>query len=296
MDGRKRIIVALDCRSAKDACALVRSLSNDVGMFKIGFELIYSMMSDIIAPKGISEAYANMEHMRNLFSLLNGRVFIDAKLHDIPNTVSGAIKAIVNLEPALVNVHCSGGLVMMEKAKKSVLSKANSIGIDPPKVIGVTILTSLDFEALRQMGFLREPNPNQLIGFKEDEDVLAVENLAFELACLAKEAGLDGVVCSPHEIESIRSACGPDFLIVTPGVRPAGTDVQDQKRVMTPGEAISLGADYLVIGRPITKADDPAAAAQAINVEINDALRLRKTSFPEMEMIPGTNHLGIPVE
>lgn len=146
---------------------------------------------------------------------------------------------------------------MMEAAKQAVSDVAAEADIQPPLVVGVTVLTSIDRRALNEE--LRVP------GFVEDHVV--------HLALLAKEAGLDGVVASPHEIEPIRAACGSDFLIVTPGVRPIGADIGDQKRVMTPGEAVLKGADYLVIGRPITKAKDPVAAARAIAAEIDSQQR-----------------------
>ena len=223
--------------------------------------------------------------------------FMDAKLLDIPNTVSGAIKAITDLEPAMVNVHCFGGVEMMEKAKNSVIAKANLMGIDAPKVIAVTVLTSMGCDSLAQILNTMLVNPVGPSSGRKEYQAEAVRKHALHLAILAKEAGLDGVVCSPHEITAIRKACGPDFLIVTPGVRPAGADVNDQKRVMTPGEAISLGADYLVIGRPITQADNPAKAANEIAAETEAALCIRhsgrdpESSKPDE---PGMLRSGVP--
>jgi orotidine-5'-phosphate decarboxylase len=152
----------------------------------------------------------------------------------------------------MFNVHCSGGFAMMKAARDAAEEVSQRAGVERPKVVGVTVLTSIDQPTLN--GDLRVPG--------------SVAEQVVHLAKLAHEAGLDGVVASPHEIELIREACGPDFMIVTPGVRPAGGELGDQKRVMTPGEAVRRGADYLVIGRPITRAEDPAAAARAIAGEL----------------------------
>jgi orotidine-5'-phosphate decarboxylase len=170
--------------------------------------------------------------------------FLDLKFHDIPNTVAGAVKAACPLNPGIVNVHASGGRAMMEAAAKAAAD--NAVGARP-LVIAVTILTSLDDQDLADVG-LAGP----------------VEDRAIALAKLAQESGLDGVVCAPTDITGIRTACGHDFKLIVPGIRPAGVDQGDQKRVLTPGAAMGLGASFLVIGRAISGADDPAAAAQAI--------------------------------
>jgi len=176
-------------------------------------------------------------------------VFADVKVHDIPNTVAGAAREIARLGAAVFNVHASGGAEMMRAAKEAAGS------VDPNvKVIAVTVLTSMADQELRTVG-------------QGDSVALQVERLAR----LAKEAGLDGVVCSPRETEVVRRACGPEFLIVTPGVRPAGAAMGDQRRVTTPLEAVRAGADILVVGRPITAAADPAAAARAIAEEVAPA-------------------------
>jgi orotidine-5'-phosphate decarboxylase len=173
-------------------------------------------------------------------------VFLDVKLHDIPNTVVGAMKALAPLGASIVNVHASGGAAMMKAAVEAAAS------VSPrPKVIAVTVLTSLEAADLSAMGIAGTP----------------LEQVA-RLAKLAKGAGIDGVVCSPQEIAAVRAACGRDFLIVTPGVRPAGGALGDQKRVMTPEEALKAGADFLVIGRPITGAPDPAEAARKIAADL----------------------------
>jgi len=234
---KDKIIIPLDVDTPKKAIALVERLKGEVGAFKVGLELINATGFGIIDK--IREAGAD-------------NIFYDCKFHDIPNTVAGASRAAARMGLWLFNVHCSGGFAMMKAARDAAVEVADEMGVDPPKVIGVTILTSIDQEALNNE--LRVPG--------------SVADQVVQLAKLAKEAGLDGVVASPHEIEIIREACGKDFMIITPGVRPAGGEIGDQKRVMTPGEAVRHGADYLVIGRPITKADDPAQAARAIAAEM----------------------------
>jgi len=174
-------------------------------------------------------------------------IFLDLKFHDIPNTVAHAVSAAAKLPKVrLVTLHTSGGLEMMRAARESVAGKKNR-----PALLGVTILTSLDARSLRRVGMSGTP-----------------ASRAIALARLAKEAGLDGVVASAHEARAIRRACGPGFLIVVPGVRPASADVNDQSRVATPAAAIRAGADYLVVGRPITAASNPREAALAIAREI----------------------------
>jgi orotidine-5'-phosphate decarboxylase len=236
---KSKIIIPLDVDTPKKAVALVDQLKGEVGAFKVGLELINAAGLGIFDK--IREAGAD-------------KIFYDCKLHDIPNTVAGASRAIVKMGVWLFNIHCSGGFAMMKAAKDASVEAANEVGIDPPKVIGVTVLTSIDQTVLNDE--MRVPG--------------SVADQVVSLAKLAKSAGLDGVVASPHEIELIREACGSDFMIVTPGIRPAGGEIGDQKRVMTPGEAVRRGADYLVIGRPITKASDPVAAARAIAGEMRN--------------------------
>jgi orotidine-5'-phosphate decarboxylase len=179
-------------------------------------------------------------------------VFLDLKFHDIPNTVAGAVSAAAALPGVrMMTLHTSGGLAMMQAAREAVARRKNR-----PALLGVTILTSLDAGALRRIGLSGSP---------------AARVVA--LARLAKEAGLDGVVASTHEARAIRRACGPRFLIVVPGIRPAAAAVNDQARVATPVEAIRAGANYLVVGRPITGASDPATAAKDIAAEIASARR-----------------------
>ncbi len=232
-----RIILPLDVDTPEKAVALVELLKDEVGAFKVGLELVNSAGFKIFGM--IAQAGAK-------------KIFYDGKFHDIPNTVAGASRAVARMGIWLYNVHCSGGVAMMRTAREAAGQEAERLGKEPPKVIGVTLLTSIDQRQLNEE--LRVPG--------------ALVYQVVEMAGLAREAGLDGVVASPYEIEHIRAACGKDFMIVTPGVRPLGSARGDQKRVMTPKEAIDHGADYLVIGRPITKAQDPRAAARAISKEI----------------------------
>ena len=189
--------------------------------------------------------------MRSLADL-GFEIFLDLKLHDIPNTVAGAVAAAAELPKVrLINLHALGGLEMMQAARDALTRKRNG-----PALLAVTILTSMDAPEMARVGISGTP-----------------ANRAVELARLAKQAGLDGVVASGNEALAIRRECGPKFLIVVPGIRPAGTDAADQARVTTPTQAIKLGADYLVVGRPITGAKDPRAAALKISNEIASASR-----------------------
>ncbi len=177
--------------------------------------------------------------------------FLDLKLHDIPNTVAGGMRAVVELEPTFITIHTAGGTAMMRAAAEAAAQEAKRLGVARPRLLGVTVLTSLDKSDLAAIGVASD-----------------TADQARRLALLARAAGLDGVICSPLEVEALRAACGKDFVLMVPGIRPAGASVGDQKRVMTPKQAIDLGANYLVIGRPITEAADPAAAAQAIAQEL----------------------------
>jgi orotidine-5'-phosphate decarboxylase len=181
-------------------------------------------------------------------------VFLDLKFHDIPNTVAGAVRAVVPLGPFLLTIHAAGGPAMMRAAVEAAAETASAIGRVRPKIIGVTILTSLSEDDLRAVG---QNGP--------------VSDQARRLAALARQCGLDGVVCSPHEIAVLRADMGEGFTLVVPGIRPSWAAAGDQKRVMSPGEASRLGADYLVIGRPITGAADVAGAARRIDEELRVA-------------------------
>ena len=183
---------------------------------------------------------------------LGFEIFLDLKFHDIPNTVAGAVAAAAELPNVrLLTLHATGGIEMMRAARKSLMTRKKR-----PAILGVTILTSINASEMRRVGFSGAP-----------------ASRAVALARLASEAGLDGVVASAHEVRAIRRACGPKFLIVVPGVRPANSSTNDQARVATPFEAVRAGADYLVIGRPITAAPDPCGAARAIIEEAASAAR-----------------------
>lgn len=232
--------MALDFPTFDDALALAKELSDLVGLFKINVHLFTA---------------EGPEAVRKLAKLGVG-VFLDLKYHDIPNTVAGAVAAAAALPGVqLLDVHATGGLEMMRAAARALA--AGSTGESRPKLLGITILTSMDRKALGEVGISGSP-----------------QTRVVSLARLAKRAGLDGVVASPLEVKQIRKACGPSFLTVIPGVRPAegkaanSKRADDQARVATPGEAIRNGADYLVVGRPIAAAQDPRAAAQAIVEEI----------------------------
>lgn len=179
-------------------------------------------------------------------------IFLDLKLHDIPNTVAKAVRALMPLKPSIMTVHTQGGASMMHAAAEAAADAAANVGIEKPAIVGVTVLTSLDGQDLARIGVPAD-----------------VESQVVRLAHLAQDSGLDGVVCSPREIRAIREAVGDDFKLVVPGIRPSGAAKGDQKRVMTPKEALDAGADVMVIGRPILQADDPVAAAAALAAELD---------------------------
>jgi orotidine-5'-phosphate decarboxylase len=231
---RNKLIVALDVPSGDAATRLAQRLQSQAGMFKVGSELFTA---------------AGAAPVRDLVSA-GQRVFLDLKFHDIPNTVRAAVREAAKLGVSMVNVHASGGRKMMEAALEGARSAGGGDDVGP-KVVAVTILTSLGTPDLEELGISQTPL-----------------EAVIRLARLAQSAGLDGVVASPREISALRQACGPDFLIVTPGIRPASAATNDQARIATPASAILAGADYLVVGRPITGAPDPAAAASAIIAEM----------------------------
>ncbi|HIZ78078.1 MAG TPA: orotidine-5'-phosphate decarboxylase [Firmicutes bacterium] len=233
---KDKIIVALDVPTKEEALAIVEELGDAVGAYKIGMQLY-----NAVGPEILDEVAKR-----------NGKVFLDLKFHDIPNTVASAARTVANLGVFMFNVHASGGYTMMAEAVKALKEESEQLGVEKPLLIAVTVLTSMSEEEMQ-----KEVGVSRSIG----EQVVA-------LAKMAKEAGMDGVVASPLEIEMIREACGPDFLIVTPGIRPRDAALGDQKRVKTPGEAVRDGADYLVIGRPITKASDRMTAVKDIVSEI----------------------------
>jgi len=236
MTNIERLIVALDADSGERAVLLAEKLKSDVGLFKIGLELFSSCGPEIV--KRVKETGCN--------------VFLDLKFHDIPTTVAKAAASVVRLEPFVFNVHALGGYDMMARTAEAVGEAAARLGTVRPKVLAVTVLTSLDEKALKEIG----------LGAGPEEAVL-------KLARLAKKAGLDGVVASPAETKSVRKELGAGFLIVTPGVRPEWAASGDQKRIATPSAAVRAGADYIVVGRPITESKDPVQAAREILREMD---------------------------
>lgn len=226
-----KVFCALDTPSVAVALDRAARLKGVVGGLKLGLEFFGAQ-----GPDGIRRvAEAGMP------------VFLDLKFHDIPNTVAQAVTSVTPLAPVLMTVHAGGGQAMMRAAADAARETAAKAGVARPRLLGVTVLTSLDQGDLAAAG---------VSGGVEDQVV--------RLARLAQDSGLDGVVCSPREIAPIRRACGPDLILLVPGIRPAGAALGDQKRVMTPREAVDAGATYLVIGRPITEAPDPRAAAEEI--------------------------------
>jgi orotidine-5'-phosphate decarboxylase len=253
MEGKERIIVALDVDSVDKAIELVEKLSPHVGYFKIGLELIYTILASLITPENETEAIETLRKVRQLFELLEGNVFIDAKLADIPNTVAGASKAIAKLGAEMFNVHASIG----EEALKQAVANC---GVS--SVLGVTVLTSIGKEECIS-----------IFGAEPSEKVV-------QFAKMLAKAGAHGIVCSPKELELLSDPELETLYKVTPGVRPLWAAKGDQKRVMTPYEAIIAGADFLVIGRPITQPPpeigSPVEAAKKIAEEIEKALEHRK--------------------
>lgn len=219
------IICAIDTIEIEKASTMVKAVSGGVGAIKLGLEFFTAN-----GHAGVKTVAGDMP------------LFLDLKFHDIPNTVAGAIRATSSINAFMMTIHTAGGKAMMQAAAEAAKELANK-----PLIVGVTVLTSLDANDLQDVG----------IDYKISDQVK-------RLAALAQESGLDGVVCSAHEIEIIRATCGKDFRLVVPGIRPEGSNSADQKRVMTPSEALAKGADYLVIGRPITEAQNPDVAAQEI--------------------------------
>lgn len=238
MDARDRLICALDFPTFDEAKALVEELGDAVTFYKVGMELLYGAGPDII--RYLKEK--------------DKKVFLDLKLQDIPNTVAHSLAVLTRLGADIMNVHAVGGPKMMAEGMKAVKEAAAELGRPAPKLIAVTVLTSMDEAQWKPLNYARP------IG----EEVL-------DLAALTKESGLDGVVASPREAAGIRERCGKDFLIVTPGVRPAWAASNDQSRIATPAAAIGNGSTHLVVGRPITRADNKQEAVRKILEEMEGA-------------------------
>jgi orotidine-5'-phosphate decarboxylase len=226
-----QLVIALDFERAEEAEALVDRLYEVDAIFKVGMEALYGYGQRIFA----------------FLEARDVRHFIDAKLHDIPRTVAAGISRLVRPGTHIVNVHALGGAEMMQAAVEAASHRAAVLGIAAPHVFAVTVLTSMNDADVRDVGLAGDP----------------VESV-LRLAALARRSGCSGVVCSAHEVQAIKAALGRDFLTLTPGIRPAGEQYGDQKRVTTPAGAVRAGTDYLVVGRPITSASDPLAAAKAI--------------------------------
>jgi len=239
-----QILAALDTVSVNEAVDWAHRLDGTVAGLKLGLEFFL----------------ANGQIGYRRIAASGFPIFLDLKLHDIPNTVAGAMRAIVPLQPHILTVHAGGGQAMMQAAREAAAENADKLKLRRPRIVGVTVLTSLDDQDLAAVG-----------------QSVPVSDQVKRLALLARASGLDGVVCSPHEIEALRREIGEDFLLVVPGVRPNWGESGkqsggDQKRVRTPGDAAKAGADYLVIGRPITMAEDARGAACRIGLEIDTAI------------------------
>ncbi len=235
---KEKIIVALDVPTRAQALELVAKLYDDVGAFKIGMQLYNAEGPSIVHD----------------IQKQGGKVFIDLKLHDIPNTVAEATKVLTGLQAFIMTLHASGGKKMLAAAAQSARENVPESG-RKPLVVAVTVLTSLSQQEFTDEIGIERPIAEQVVNW----------------AKLAQAAGLDGVVASPQEIDVIRQACGKDFVIITPGIRPLWAAANDQSRIMTPKQAVEAGADYLVIGRPITAQPDQAEAAKRIVAEIMEA-------------------------
>ena len=230
-----RLIVALDFHNIDDVKKIVESLGDSVNYYKVGMELFYSVGPSVV--EWLKEQKKN--------------IFLDLKLHDIPNTVAGGLCSLMRLGANILNVHASGGYTMMKTAADRLKAEAEINNFERPKLIAITVLTSINQDEWQDLGFQTQ-----------------MRSQAVRFALLAKKAGLDGVVASPQEAKSIRESCGDDFLIVTPGIRPIGSAINDQSPISTPAQALKNGASHLVIGRPIIAAENPREAALSIIEEI----------------------------
>jgi len=233
-EARKRLIVALDVPGAGEAVELVNRLGGQCQWFKVGMELFTAAGPAVVEPL-IARGHS---------------VFLDLKFHDIPNTVAGAVRSAASLGVSMITLHAAGGPAMLQAAHNALAGLAK-----PPQLLAVTVLTSMDRAQTTAIGLSRTP--------AEQVELLARMGLA---------AGIRGFVCSPQEVSALRALTGPEGVLVIPGIRPAGAQTGDQKRIATPADALRSGASYLVVGRPITQAADPAEAAQTILAEMAEAL------------------------
>lgn len=237
---KEELIVALDYATAQDAMALVNQLGDAVSYYKVGLELFLNSRGSVI----------------DQLKAQGKKVFLDLKFHDIPNTVAQATAWAVSLGVDMFTLHASGGAEMMRVSVETVQEVCAKQNLKMPNMVGVTILTSFD-----EVGIAK-------VGYKN-----GIAQTALNLAKLCQETNMSGVVCSPHEAKQIKEACGKDFITVCPGIRPAWAAVGDQKRITTPADAIRIGVDHMVVGRPITKAENPQEAAFKIIEEIGGAMK-----------------------
>lgn len=232
-----RVIVALDFHELSSVQKLVAQLGDSITYYKVGMELFYSVGSSVI------------EYLR----MQKKDIFLDLKLHDIPNTTAQGLVSLTRLGVSMLNIHATGGYTMMKTAADNLKEQAIKLNMPCPKLIAVTVLTSIDENDWQGLGM-----------------TMPIREQVVRLAQLAQKAGMDGVVASPLEAAAIREAVGDDFMIVTPGIRPSGTAANDQRRITTPRGALKSGASHLVIGRPITAAANPKTAAEQILAEIKE--------------------------
>jgi len=235
----ERLIVALDVENKDNVVSICSKIGDKVGFYKVGLQLFLAEGRDVLS----------------VLKSRGAKVFLDLKLHDIPNQVAGACREIVRMGVDMTTIHTLGGVDMMEAASRSVREAAEEFGLRPPVLLGVTILTSLNQVRAGEIGITG-----------------SISERVVSLAKLAKESGLDGVVASSLEVKGIREAVGDEFIIVTPGIRSSMDAVQDQKRVMSAGDAIRAGSSYLVVGRPILEAVDPVKAVDRLVTEIESGL------------------------
>ena len=235
-----KLIVALDYATEQDAMALVNQLGDAVSYYKVGLELFLNTRGSVV----------------DLIKAQNKKVFLDLKFHDIPNTVAQAVAWAASLGVDMFTLHSSGGEEMMRKSVETVNEVCERLNIKRPNMVGVTILTSFDEEGIAKVGYKNN-----------------IADTVLNLAGLCKTSGMSGIVCSPHEAAKIKETYGGDFITVCPGIRPAWAAAGDQKRITTPADAIRIGVDHMVVGRPITKAENPHDAALKIIEEINSAMK-----------------------